>query len=129
MTLTQKEHILLLRSKGQSYTQISRSTGVSINTVKSLCQREKSRKAESSDKSSTCKQCGAKLIQTPGHRQKTFCCPPCRLKWWRQHPEEVRHRLYTYTCGYCGKTFTSVGSRKRVYCSRECYMKAVSAHE
>jgi len=129
MTLTQKEQILLLRAQGQSYARISRSTGVSVNTVKSLCQRTKAKKEQANQPLHGCKQCGAKLIQTPGHRQKTFCSTACRMKWWREHPEAVRHKLYTYVCGNCGKAFTSVGSRKRVYCCRECYMKAVSPHE
>ena len=129
MTLAQKENILHLRSQGQSYSQISRLLGVPVNTIKSLCHRANSTKATAQEKKDICKQCGAVLIQTPGHRQKTFCCTACRMQWWRHHPDAVNHKLNSYICCYCGKAFVSVGSRKRVYCSRDCYAKAVAAHE
>ena len=82
MTQEQKDKILGFRQEGMSYTKIAHLTDISVNTIKSFCQRnisaEKPKKTAKTTKISVrsidsghqCRQCGAHLSQIPGHREK-----------------------------------------------------------
>ena len=120
MTQELKETIIKLKGKGLGYKAISKETGVSWDTVKSIIKREKAKESLG-----TCKCCGMVLKQTPGHRQKTFCSDFCRLKWWNSHPEQRNRRtFYELKCLSCGRTFMSYGNKERKYCCKECYEKS-----
>lgn len=129
MNKQQKEHIIALRAKGISYGKIAAELGLSVNTVKSFCQRNKDgelvskeeRKTEPIDK---CAQCGAKLLQQLGHRRKRFCSTACRMAWWRAHPDQMKRNVWhSARCCYCGKLFSYYGNRPRKYCGLECYQQ------
>ena len=128
MTPEQKELIMRLRAKGLSFGKIAVAVGLSVNTVKSFCWRNRidttPSKNEDCPKAEYCAQCGMLLMQTPGHRQKRFCTNQCRRLWWKEHPEKVnRKNSHAYTCPTCGQPFVSKNPG-RVYCSRECYANA-----
>ena len=100
MTQEQKDKILGFRQNGMSYTKIAHLTDISVNTIKSFCQRnisaEKPKKivrtaVRAIDSGNHCRQCGAPLSQIPGHKEKKFCSTSCRMKWWGSHGAEMRH--------------------------------------
>lgn len=143
MTDEQKERIDKLRENNFSYKQVADAIGVSINTVKSYCRRQKEKteapeaektprekgnpKAENTKSYNTsntevCRYCGRPLIFTPGKRKKTFCDKACRTKYWTEHRDDLPQKTsYTFRCAHCGKEFTIYGKRERKYCSPECY--------
>ena len=117
MTDEQKQAIKNLRSQGQSALQIAASLGLSVNTVKSFCRRER-------QKADFCKQCGQPLLHFYGHRRKTFCTDNCRYIWWNAHRHLMNHEvIYRHTCLYCGEDFKSPRNDRK-YCSRSCYIAA-----
>lgn len=127
MNPEQKELIMRLRAKGLSFGKIAAAVGLSVNTVKSFCWRNRidttPPKYEDSPKAEYCAQCGALLMQTPGHRQKRFCSNRCRRLWWAEHPGQMNLKAYaTYTCQHCGTVFLQYGKRPRKFCSRGCYL-------
>ena len=128
VTQQQKEQISKLRATGASYGMIASVLSMSVNTVKSYCQRnpvviEETPATVSFPHLSQCPQCGTSLEQTPGHRQKRFCSPKCRMAWWASHPEQMKRRKLTNAeCRHCGTVFIHYGSRPRKFCSRVCYL-------
>ena len=70
--MTPKTRILELRAKGLVYREIAEQLGMSVNTVKSICNRNKG----------VCKNCGTALV---GRKEKIFCSGKCRLQWWYAH--------------------------------------------
>ena len=129
MTNTQKEQIALLRGKGDSYAKIATALYISENTVKSFCRRNKvsgglpvSNTQEETNQS-FCKQCGRTIIQTPKRKQKVFCALPCRMEWWKAHPEQIRQKaVYSFSCSQCQIDFTAYGNKRRKFCSHDCYI-------
>ena len=118
MTLEQKTKIITLRANGFTYANISKSLGLSVNTVKSFYRRCPE------GVNAVCKFCGKPITQPKGTRQKKFCSDTCRMKWWNSHREEGNKKaIYKYKCEYCGKEFEAYGNKKRKYCSRDCYIK------
>ena len=116
--MTQKERltILSLRDKGLTCGQIADRLELSVNTVKSICRREKEKKKR-------CRNCRALLSQTGNGRPKAFCCNNCRILWWKKHPEQVnRKAFYPLTCKNCGQDFESYGHKERKYCCHRCYI-------
>lgn len=134
MNAQQRESILYLRGEGVSYSKISEKLKISENSVKSFCRRN-SRENSSGEKAQRpsgtfCRQCGKRLAQTAGAKQKRFCSDKCRMSWWNSHPEAVNHKIVNQiTCMSCGQVFSSYGNRKRKYCSRSCYAQAKAAHK
>lgn len=128
MTQQQKEQISKLRVAGASFGKIASTLGMSINTVKSYCKRNPVSPAtvpapKAVVHTDRCPQCNALLEQSPGHRQKRFCSPKCRIAWWAAHPEKMtRKKLYPVECQHCGEVFMQYGSRTRKFCSRDCYL-------
>ena len=128
VTQQRKEQILRLRATGISFGKIASALGMSINTVKSYCKRNPVSPAtvpapKAVVHTDRCPQCSALLEQSPGHRQKRFCSPKCRIAWWAAHPEKMtRKKLYPVECQHCGEVFMQYGSRTRKFCSRDCYL-------
>jgi len=76
------------------------------------------------DTEKTCLNCGKPVMQTPGRKEKKFCCDHCRNVWWNSHLSLVKRRaMYEFVCPGCGKTFYAYGNRNRKYCSHECYVQ------
>ena len=126
MTKTEMEMIVRLRKSGMGYTEVARETGISKETVKSFCRRNKlgGRLGDSSD-AEACPQCGKKLDQNVKTRKPRFCCEACRRAWWRAHPEAgLKKAVYEYTCAHCGKPFSAYGNSRRKYCCHSCYISA-----
>lgn len=129
MNHQQKEAIQQLREEGQSYSRIAELLGISDNTVKSYCRRNKlggvALPASEPVSETFCRQCGAPLKQMTGKKQKQYCSDQCRLSWWNAHPEAVTHKsIREFTCQTCGRVFEAYGKRERKFCSRACYGKS-----
>lgn len=145
MTEIQKQQITALRIKGLVFAEIAAKLNLSINSVKSYCRRnaivpdatvtsvsepEHIEKPTSDfqpeptyESHTTCKLCGEPLVNTPGHRQKTFCSAFCQRKYWRQNKSLMQHPSFiTTTCPNCGQTFSDYAGHKRKYCSHSCYI-------
>lgn len=121
MTGQQKEQIRTLRLQGISYVKISKSLGISDNTVRSFCRRNGL--GENAKNTASCKQCGKLIKIIPKQKPKKFCSDNCRNAWWNGHQECVtRKAVYEYTCACCGKYFTAYGNAHRKYCSHACYI-------
>lgn len=131
MNNLQKYRISLLRNSGESYNSIADALGLSVNTVKSYCRRNKIKSStpvispRSLINQIYCKQCGNELSQMPHKKPLKFCSNECRVKWWNSHPDEVNKKaIYSFSCAHCDKTFTAYGNSSRKYCSHECYINA-----
>ena len=97
MTTDEKTRVDELRAAGQGYKKIARELGLSENTVKSYIRR--STEPVMPD-DTVCPECGKKIINTPGHRQRKFCSANCN----------------------CGEVFTDYERRGRKYCCHACYI-------
>lgn len=126
MNSKQKEQITLLRKEGLGYKRISSELGISVNTVKSFCQRQGITAKPNQDKTQAkCPVCDKMLECYQGKKKKRFCSTTCRMTWWNCHQSEVNKKAYTeHICKGCEKIFSSYGNNKRQYCSRECYIKS-----
>ena len=145
MTEIQKQQITALRTKGLVFAEIANQMNLSINSVKSYCRRNEivpditativsepehidettaDVLSESACESrTTCKLCGETLVNTPCHRQKTFCSTVCQRKFWWEHRDLMRHPSFVATtCPACGQTFSDYAGHKRKYCSHACYI-------
>lgn len=129
MTEQQKKQIAVYREQGLSYTVISNTMGISINSVKTYCKRHGLGGVRAFVKNGeaslcVCEHCGMPVRQNPGRKKKRFCSDKCRNKWWNEHQEQVNRKAnYECVCGNCGKSFISYGNKKRKYCSHECYIE------
>lgn len=124
MNETQKEEIKRLRQNGLGYKRIATALSLSVNTVKSYCQREKLDKACFIEEN-RCRLCGHVLKQTRGKKEKKYCSDSCRWAWWNRHLDKVNKKAYSmHTCMTCQTSFQSYGNRYRKYCSHSCYIKA-----
>lgn len=129
MTDEQKKQVTRLRQEGCGYTAIAKRLDISRDTVKSFCRRNglNGNVAEGktqAEMKAGCRQCGKTLVQLAGMKPRVFCSDQCRIKWWREHPDQIKRRaVYTFSCACCGKVFTAYGNSKRKYCSHDCYIK------
>ncbi len=126
MTEKQKSEIVRMRQNGTAYKNISELLGISINTVKSYCNRNKIKKVVTANvDGNCCLYCGKPIIQREKVKKRKFCCDSCRTAWWNSHPEAVdRKANYELRCAFCGKSFISYGNKNRKYCSHQCYISA-----
>ena len=122
MTKAEKESIRHLRATGLGYKAIATRLVLSVDAVKSFCQRNGLTGTAPDGSADTCQQCGKLLGERlPGAEGKKFCCFACRMKWWNRHTslrepkEKDRH-----ACVYCGLVFFSAKAKK--YCGRPCYL-------
>ena len=72
MTADEKEKVRLMRYEGASYSKIASNLGISLNTIKSFCQRNQLLISgiERKEKFDHCKQCGKKLLQKSKKKPK-----------------------------------------------------------
>ena len=126
MTHEQKENISILRESGSSYKEIAEQLDLSVNTVKSYCQRHDLQSfVKVRNRVRLCMQCHADIPQTPHRKAKKFCCDKCRQLWWTAHSSLIKkHSQTELTCPVCGKKFFAYPSKHRKYCSRNCYGKS-----
>ena len=128
MTREEKNTVRQMREQGQSYNRIAHIMGLSLNTVKTFCQRHvRSNIVEPSPPhpDGHCKQCGQPYIQREKTKKRLFCSDACRLTWWKLHPDQMRRKaFYNLTCAHCGQPFQSYGDCERQYCGRPCYAAA-----
>jgi uncharacterized protein YjcR len=123
MDSNQKQKIKRLRTQGESYAAIAKKLGISVNTIKSYCRRNKNE--ITSQISDACGNCVKPLVHTPGAKKKRFCSDKCRMTWWANHPEAVnRKAIYRFICSTCKLEFQSYGNANRKYCSRACFALA-----
>lgn len=129
MTDRQKQLIAEYRAEGCSYTQISRTMDISVNSIKTYCQRHGLGgvavfECPSKDEILTCENCGKPVKQNPGRKQKRFCSDKCRNMWWNSHMDQVKRKAnYECVCACCKKAFVSYGNKSRKYCSHACYIE------
>jgi len=123
MTNQQTEQILILKTKGYGYKKIAKELDISENTVKSVLRRKSAEPR--------CKNCGAVLYNTSGHRQKIFCSGKCRYAYWRKNASSKG--TVKSVCLNCGTEFSDYSYRHRKYCSHSCYIsnryKGENEHE
>ena len=119
MTEVEKKRIKELHYQGLGYRKIAAELGMSPNTVKYV-----TKNLVATD-NRTCRNCGVKVLQTAGRKEKKFCSDKCRMDWWNSHLDTVNRKGYkTFTCKCCSKEFMAYARTGRKYCSRECYFKA-----
>ena len=132
MTNGEKMLIAQQRRQGLGYTEIARKLELSVNTVKSYCQRNGIKpvgKTTVSEKDA-CRQCGSTLEHTPARKKKQFCSDACRLRWWHDH-RDMSRTAKSAKCAACEQEF--ITDRAQKYCSHACYIAArfggVHGHE
>jgi len=123
--MTNGEKLLITQQRGQGmgYAEIARKLGLSVNTVKSYCQRNGIKpvgKATATGKD-VCRQCGSVLEHTPGRKKKQFCSDVCRMSWWHTH-RAMSSKARSIKCTGCGREFMT--NRIQKYCSHTCYINA-----
>jgi transposase len=130
VTDTQKKTIGELRAKGQGYREIAEELGISINTIKSYCQRsgltgsKDHGGTQTGEREKTCKQCGAVLQQHPNMKTKTFCSAECRIRWWsKNRSQSAGASTVEKRCKQCGRSFRSHASAERKFCGHACYVR------
>lgn len=112
-----------LRQAGYGYVRIAKTLGLPENTVKSFIRRNPI--VADVKQIEHCRQCGAALHQSTGHRPSVFCSDRCRSTWWNNHPESLSGKSMTTTfCACCGKPIRSFPSKPRRFCSRACYLSS-----
>ena len=125
MTVAEKNYIIRYRQVGKSCTEIARALGLSVNTVKSFCQRNEIAPIEQATGTSPgetlCLCCGEKIKFQPHRKPKRFCSDACRLRWWHAH-RDMEKSAVDRRCLSCGRAFRS--SREQKYCSHACYIEA-----
>jgi endogenous inhibitor of DNA gyrase (YacG/DUF329 family) len=134
MTREQQEEIRRLRNSGEGYKRIAAMLGLSVNTVKSFCQRDNVKQAglnldhtelnatcfsqENATGEGVCLRCGKPIVQNPGRRKRLYCSDACRMGYWRSQAKpmgEIRR------CAGCGKVLLG-HDRSRIYCCHACYI-------
>lgn len=121
MTNGEKMLIAQQLKQGQGYSEIARKMNMSVNTVKSYCQRNGLKRAGESapSRNDVCRQCGCALAHTPGRKKKQFCSDGCRLRWWHEH-RYMSKTARSAKCVACGREFMT--DRGQRYCSHACYV-------
>ena len=121
-----KADIRRLRSAGQSYTQIAEILHLSRNTVKSICQRHDFQpeiQLISSHDQEHCQNCGSRIEQAAGKKQRIFCSTACRRTWWKAHRAMGKKKTaIQIQCASCGRMFEDYTRNHRKYCCHACYI-------
>jgi hypothetical protein len=130
VTGKEKDTVHQMRTEGLSCSAIATSLGISVNTIKSYCQRNKVILGEKKIKStahieqsgsSNCKQCGKLILQSGRHRPRKFCSETCRRVWWKINSDYSQMSQLSI-CAHCGEKFMSRTDQRRRYCSHDCYI-------
>lgn len=99
-----------LRHEGKGLSAIAKTTGLSINTIKSHYTRHG---IPASQHIRTCMFCHAEFKTTA-----RFCSDACRAGWYEIHSSDAPDILRR--CKACGKPFEP-RQPKQVYCSTQCF--------
>ena len=117
MTDNQKSQIDKMRREEYGYVKIAQAIGLSENTVKSYCRRQKC--ADGKEQTARCAECG-NPIDKSSRENKRFCSDFCRMKWWNSHPKP--DMPYVAHCAHCGIEIQMRRKDERKYCSHRCYI-------
>lgn len=120
MTITQKDQVRTLRARGDSYAQISETTGIPLGTIKAYCSRNNIKPGHATQ-AGHCAHCGQALISQARPQARRFCSAHCRTSWWGKHPDQRRKQGTARLCSHCGRQFFSYSEERR-YCSHPCYI-------
>ena len=107
MTAAERIKLIKMKNEGRKYREMAIELNISESAIKSFFKRNKS----------NCPICGA-LVSG-----KKFCSDKCRSAWWRKHSHKTTGMIEC-TCISCGKSFYAFPSKRRKYCSKQCYGKA-----
>jgi IS30 family transposase len=134
MTTNQKQQVINMRQQGWTYAKIADSIGLSKNTVKTFCWRNKTISCDASEAAANnennanknqCEQCNKPLEQRPKQKPRRFCDDACRYAWWSKNRGSLnRKAVYPLVCAHCRESFDSYGNKDRKYCRHECYIAA-----
>lgn len=120
MTPEEKAKIIKMREGGLSYTLIAQRLGLTRGAVSVYGLRQDAKIGEVPKPEGKCLCCGKELAK---HKHK-FCSRRCRLTWWKENAEmSPKGAVYSYTCAYCGKRFSTYANKKRKFCSYDCYLQ------
>ena len=123
MRESEKEKIAYWREEGLGYRAIAIKLGISLNTVRSHCQRNGLTGTAEKKVSTHCRYCGQRLPPPKVGRKRRFCSDTCRNQWWKEHPQLVtRSAYYAKICLHCGKSFLVYGHQDQKYCSHSCFI-------
>ena len=127
MTEQNKTDIRRLRSAGHSYTQIAEILHLSRNTVKSICQRYAflpDAEVDATHDQEHCQNCGTRIVQAEGQKQRIFCLTACRRAWWKTHRTSgTKKTAVPMQCATCGRKFEDYTRNQRKYCCHACYIR------
>ncbi|HFU4472106.1 TPA: sigma factor-like helix-turn-helix DNA-binding protein [Streptococcus suis] len=122
MTPEQKESIKMLRADGLGYKAIATRLSISVNSVKSFCQRQKVSQWEKNEQE--CELCGQSFEVESKVNNKRFCSKECRMKWWNRNKGNIRRESQVeHFCQHCQKKFKAYIHEGRKFCSHQCYIK------
>jgi endogenous inhibitor of DNA gyrase (YacG/DUF329 family) len=127
MTEVERQQINDLRLKGTGYKAISAVLGMSRDTVRGFCKRNKIEFLEQDNNQFACPCCGQAITKKARGRSRRFCSDVCRRKWWADNYDSRSKKpeaIYSYTCLHCGKQFSAYGDKHRKYCRQKCYFLA-----
>ena len=86
MTKQQKATVELLRKEGMTYREIGEKIGVSTAVVKMYFYRQQHQLL----KPPLCDQCHKPINATVFRKNRRFCSPECKAKWWSLHTAAER---------------------------------------
>ncbi len=86
MTKQQKATVELLRKEGMTYREIGEKIGVSTAVVKMYFYRQQHQLV----KPPLCDQCHKPINATVFRKNRRFCSPECKAKWWSLHTAAER---------------------------------------
>lgn len=125
----QGKQIRLLQERNLGYRAIAAQLGLSRDAVRNFCTAHHLsgvRAGAETKVATSCKYCGAALVQPVRGRKRKFCSDACCRKWWSENPQAIRQNpdaVYEAICLNCGKAFTAYGNNHRRYCSHTCYIQ------
>ena len=88
MTKQQKATVELFRKEGMTYREIGEKIGVSTAVVKMYFYRQQHQLV----KPPLCDQCHKPINATVFRKNRRFCSPECKAKWWSLHTAAERAR-------------------------------------
>ena len=88
MTKQQKATVELFRKEGMTYREIGEKIGVSTAVVKMYFYRQQHQLV----KPPLCDQCHKPINATVFRKNRRFCSPECKAKWWSLHTVAERAR-------------------------------------
>ena len=128
MTELEKQRIFEMREAGKSYGVIAQELGQTLTNIRAYCRRHNlggiraSSEATRAARRECCENCYKPVKQNPGRKHKRFCSDACRMQWWSNHRDRVKHKtVRTFFCQNCGISFETYGLSHRSYCSTKCY--------